>query len=115
MNKQNMAACQMDPKDEIYLALRFLNKMGVSYAYLTETYHISSRTLAKILLGEERVRNNREQLFQITMKELDSIWSTNHSDIVRSIMLEAGRLHAKLPKTPQIWRFLEIEELSTLL
>lgn len=98
-----MAACQMDPKDEIYLALCFLNQRGISYRALAERLCISTKTIVKVASGQGVLQRHREGIFCQLMAEMDKIYLRTHDPKVIEVMAEMGRLHVKLLPNPAIF------------
>lgn len=96
-----------DPHDELFLAYRFLNMIGVDGSHFEKTYRISSTTLAKLNKGEVPLTKNREQLFQIFMYELDLCYEQTQAELISLVMLEASRRHANLSKNEAIWQLIE--------
>ena len=105
MTKNSLSTSQVDLHDEIYLAVRFLSLHKVSSRTLSDKYHISSKSWAKVYAGSKISDSLHEFLFKVVMTELDLLRRLGDADVIR-VMAEVGRVHAGLPHDEEIWRYI---------
>lgn len=102
-----MISDQADPQDELYLAVLYLNKRGISCRRLTQKYHISSRTWAKIRSKHDTITYHRGFLFRTVVDELNRLHQRTSDNDVLSVMNEVARVHAGLPRNKQVWLLID--------
>lgn len=105
MKENHSAPGQVDLRDEICLAFRYLSLRGVTYDTFEKNYHISSKTLSKISAGK-KISKYRKFYYSVFMKELDDIYQTTKDAEVTRVMAETGRVIAGLPHDDSIWQLI---------